>query len=188
MGTWVHMTKRKSQKRNPSEIERDKVNVSSLYLKGRFQAEIAVELGISQSTVSRIIKELVNEWQTERVYNINEAKARELAKIDQVELEAWKAWSRSQEDAVKEVEGSNHQGAFSQTSTEGQAGDPRFLSMVIDCIKQRCAILGVEAPKKSESILANLDIDKLSDEQLKRIQDGEDVLNVILTTAGQRST
>jgi hypothetical protein len=31
---------------------------------------------------------------------------------------------------------------------EGQAGDPRFLERVQECVKQRCAILGLQAPEK----------------------------------------
>lgn len=134
--------------RRPSELERDRRNVSRLYLQGHIQTEIAHELKISQATVSRELKALQAEWRADRIYDINEAKAKELSKIDVLELEYWEAWKRSQRDAVTESEGSNAQGSFNKTTTQGQSGDPRFLDGVMDCIKQRCAILGVEAPKK----------------------------------------
>lgn len=135
-------------KRKPAQVERDRRLIATLYLQGKIQPEIAYELKISQSTVSREIKLLVEDWKKERVYDINEAKAKELAKIDVLELEYWDAWSRSQNDAVKRIKGmSKTQGEYESTSTEGQVGDARFLQGVMDCIKQRCAILGVEAPK-----------------------------------------
>jgi hypothetical protein len=31
---------------------------------------------------------------------------------------------------------------------EGQVGDPRYLDGVLKCIDRRCAILGIDAPKK----------------------------------------
>lgn len=144
--------KKQVKPRSPAEEEADRRNISRLYLKGLYQVEIAKELGISQSTVSRDIQYLIDEWKKERVYDINEAKARELAKIDNLELEYWDAWRRSKEDAetktkkaVKTPEGVRQE---QQEQYKGQAGDPRFLQGIQWCIEQRCKILGVEAPKK----------------------------------------
>jgi predicted transcriptional regulator len=139
--------------RSPAEEERDRRNVSRLYLKGALQAEIAKELGISQPTVSREIKLLVEEWRAERVYDINEAKARELAKVDNLELEYWDAWKRSQQNAEMESKKAvKTNGALDkqeiQKRSEGQVGEPRFLLGVQWCIDKRCEILGVDAPKK----------------------------------------
>lgn len=160
------MTKKKP--RSVSEQERDSIMVSRLYLEGKLQAEIAYECKISQPTVSRIIKELITEWQVERVYNINESKARELAKIDRLELEYWNAWRRSQEDAVVNTKGTTSTGSIDTTRTEGQAGDPRFLDGIMKCIDRRCAILGVDAPKKIEGegtpiyvLPIGIDVDKI---------------------------
>lgn len=136
--------------RKPAEIERDRRNISRLYLQGKIQAEIAHELKLSQPTVSREIKLLIEEWKQERVYDINEAKARELAKLDNLESEYWMAWKRSQQDSQKQTSGMMATGHVDYTVKEGQTGDPRFLDGVANCIKQRCAILGVEAPKKLE--------------------------------------
>lgn len=149
--------------RKPAEVERDRRNIARLYLKGEIQVDIAAQLGISQATVSRDIKFIQNEWQTERVYDINEAKQRELAKIDNLELEYWQAWRRSCENKQivnrKGLLGAEDPKTKKRTMignievterNEGQAGDARFLDGVMDCIKQRCAILGVEAPKRTE--------------------------------------
>jgi len=101
----------KKKVRTPVQEERDKRMISRLYLQGKIQAEIAAELKISQPTVSRELKTLVNEWKTERVYDINEAKQRELSKIDNLELEYWEAWSRSRQDALQKIKKATQQGS-----------------------------------------------------------------------------
>lgn len=151
------MARDKKDYRTPTEAERDRREISRLYLKGMYQTDIAEKLGLSQPTVSRDIKLLIEEWKVERVYDINEAKARELAKVDNLELEYWDAWRRSQENAEKEIkkakgitkDGKNVNQEVQKIS-EGQVGDPRFLTGIQWCIERRCLILGVDAPKKTE--------------------------------------
>lgn len=141
--------------RSEAQQERDRREISRLYLQGMYQTDIAAKLGLSQSTVSRDIQVLIEEWKIERVYDINEAKARELAKVDNLELEYWEAWHRSQENAEKEIKKAKGAGGKAsnqeiQKITEGQTGDPRFLSGIQWCIERRCLILGVDAPKKTK--------------------------------------
>ena len=153
------MARKDKQDRSESQQERDRREISRLYLKGMYQTDIAEKLGLSQPTVSRDIQVLIDEWKVERVYDINEAKARELAKVDNLELEYWDAWRRSQENAEKQtvkqkgaiVDGKKKVVPIEGTKiTEGQVGDPRFLTGIQWCIERRCLILGVDAPKKSE--------------------------------------
>jgi len=167
--------------RKPAEIERDRRNISRLYLQGKIQAEIAVELKLSQSTISRELKLLQGEWKQERVYDINEAKARELAKLDNLELEYWEAWKRSQKNSITNIDSTGPLGRTKTMKDENQFGDSRFLDGVMDCIKQRCAILGVEAPKKISSdpqANINIDWDELSPDQILRIRNGEDIASI----------
>lgn len=147
------MARKDKADRSEAQQERDRREISRLYLQGMYQTDIAAKLGLSQPTVSRDIQVLIDEWKIERVYDINEAKARELAKVDNLELEYWDAWRRSQENAEKEtkkavkpVKGVARQEI--QKTSEGQTGDPRFLAGIQWCIERRCLILGVDAPKK----------------------------------------
>ena len=151
------MARKDKPDRSIAQQERDRREISRLYLQGMYQADIAERLGLSQPTVSRDIQVLIDEWKVERVYDINEAKARELAKVDNLELEYWEAWHRSQLNAEKEIKkgkGITKDGKITaqeiQKVSEGQSGDPRFLSGVQWCIERRCLILGVDAPKKTE--------------------------------------
>jgi hypothetical protein len=149
-------------KRSKSQKIRDRRLIASLYLKGEYQSDIAAQVGISQGQVSKELAILQAEWQTSALIDINEAKARELAKIDALELVYWQAWERSQLDAESEI--TKMQGAppkpnetspapaklETQKKREGQSGNPAFLSGIQWCINKRCEIVGVNAPIKQQ--------------------------------------
>jgi predicted transcriptional regulator len=136
-------------KRRESQKSRDSVKISELYREGIYQAVIANQLGLSQATVSREIKLLRDKWEQEGIDNINQAKVRELEKLDTLELVYWNAWMRSQKDSVVTTKGKQSTGDVDFNRIEkNRDGNKAFLDGVMDCIKQRCAILGVEAPTK----------------------------------------
>ena len=164
-------------KRNPAQRDKDRATVTELYLQGKTQASIAELLGVSQSQISQDLKAIRRVWVKEAVRDFDELKSRELAKIDRLELEYWEAWKRSQEDAEVETEkaiGDKEKPTRVEKSKrkEGQAGDPRFLQGVQWCIEQRCKILGLNAPTKTQNL--EIDYSELSDDELDRIIAGED--------------
>jgi len=143
-----------------------------MYLQGLLQVDIAKKLSVSQPTVSNDLKFLHKEWQEDAQRDIDEVKAKELAKIDRLEREHWKAWKRScegiEKTTTREKVTADGTVITTVTSTIGQTGDPKFLSGVMSCIEQRLKIFGIyEATKiKLEdwqdeivSLLASGDID-----------------------------
>lgn len=154
------------RRRSKAEVARDRRREGDLYLQGWIQADIADELGIDQSTVSRDLKALQEEWLQSALVDFDEAKSRELAKIDKLEREYYAGWQRSCEDAEtmrKEGRGVTVpvEGEEKKTREEiktdkvvktskGQAGDPRFLAGVMACIDRRCKIMGIDAPEKHD--------------------------------------
>jgi len=81
----------------------------------------------------------------------DEAKARELAKVDRLEREYWTAWGRSCKDAeTLRQEGSGEKPSRVVKIKRPRNGDPAFLRGVQWCIERRCKIIGVDAPSKSE--------------------------------------
>jgi hypothetical protein len=129
--------------------------VASLYLQGKFQDEIAQVVKVDRGTVSRDLKAVQQEWLKSGVMDLNVVKARELARLDEIEREAWDAWRKSQKDAeTMEVTGTAQGGKSKPDKvkkiTKGQAGDSRFLAIVLECQKRRAEILGLDAPKKLE--------------------------------------
>jgi hypothetical protein len=147
------------KRRSAAQLARDRRKTADLYLQGWLQADIAGFLGISQSTVSNDLKALQAEWLRSALLDFDEAKAREIAKIDRLEREYWAAWERSREDAETVRQEGSRKGEGGEglppvdkvvKTRKGQAGDPRFLQGVQWCIDKRCKILGVDAPQKIE--------------------------------------
>jgi len=95
------------------------------------------------------------QWLEATLIDFNEAKAREIAKVDRLEREYWSAWMRSCEDAETITEkGKGGKGAekpdtFEKTKQrKGQAGDPRFLAGVQWCIERRIKLFGLDEPDR----------------------------------------
>ena len=144
-----------SKRRDAAQLARDRRRIAEMYLHGVLQADIADELHIDQSTVSRDLKALQDEWRASSLIDIDEAKARELARIDELERTYWDGWRRSKEDAEIErtrATETQRDGKRYEAGTEkrGQAGDPRFLQGVGWCIERRCKLVGIDAPEKQE--------------------------------------
>ena len=138
-----------------AEIAKRRQLVADLYLSGMVQALIAERLGCSQPTVHRDLKALQKAWLESALIDIDEAKARELAKVDKLEREYWTAWERSCEDAetVRQKGAPGAEGIKTESiekTSKGQAGDPRFLAGVQWCIERRCKIIGIDAPQRQE--------------------------------------
>lgn len=145
------------KRRSKSQIARDRKRVAELYLKGWLQVEIADELKIDQSTVSRDLSALLEEWKESALVDVDELKAQELAKINVLENEYWGAWKKSQDDAVTQTKERYMAGEKPESANKrikeqekrvGQVGDSSFLRGVQWCIQKRCELLGLDAPKK----------------------------------------
>lgn len=159
--------------------------VARRYLQGETQAEIARVYNLSQGQISLDLKAIRAAWLASAIRDFDAAKAQELAKIDEVERAAWEGWKRSAETkevAVQEqyddpvVSRDDKGKAIVTTKTrkharlqkEGQSGSPAFLNVILTCIERRCAILGLDAPKRFV-----IRWEELTDEQIDRLAAGE---------------
>jgi DNA-binding transcriptional regulator LsrR (DeoR family) len=122
----------KSTRRAVKTAERRR-RVGELYLGGKTQPEIGVELSVSQATVSLDLKYLRAEWLNSSLIDFSEAKSRELANIDRLEREAWVGYSDSK---------------MSQGIKSKHPGDPKWLDKIQWCIEQRLKIFGVYAAQR----------------------------------------
>lgn len=141
-------------RRSLTQREHDLAITSEQYLRGKTQMDIAAALGITQQQVSQDIKELRRRWREAGIRDINAAQEQELAKIDNLEVEYWRAWERSCAAAVTETKRQSKRGEADtkeqQIVTKDQIGDPRFLQGVQWCIERRCKILGFDAPVRQD--------------------------------------
>jgi hypothetical protein len=145
--------------RSPAEelrIEARRLKVAELYLHGtRCLSQIARQLGVDKAQISRDFKHIRKLWRERYVEDWDAAKDEELAKIAEIEQKAWLAWERSCNDGeMMEVIGTSQAGKGKpekvKKRTERQAGDPRYLAILLKCGEQRRAILGLDAPLKME--------------------------------------
>ncbi len=141
-----------------------RTKVARLYIRGHSLQEIVQALGIEERIVARELVAIRKEWVDASGCERTEAKARELAKLDLIESEAWRAWERSQKDSLRVKTTEKQNSVFDketaaetkvdkmvakETVSQTQVGDPKFLATAQRAIDRRSAILGVAAARKS---------------------------------------
>lgn len=177
-------------RRTDDELRRDRAVVASLYLKGHTQRDIAQHLDEERDydyyrqKVNNDLKQIRKRWEQSALMDFHQRRAEEIARIDQLERKYWEAWEASkeeQEEYTRKVEpdedGDMTEAYRKQTVKDGEAGDASYLKGVQWCIDKRCEILGLDAPDRTMNL--NVDWDSLSEDQLQRIVDGEEVHEVI---------
>lgn len=137
-------------KRTEFEREAQLAEIKDCYLRGETQMSIAAKFGLSQSQISRDLSTIQRRWRESSIVDINEAKQRELERIDVLEREYWQAWEASRGEHQRSTATKTADTARAQITKFDSPGDPRFLAGVQWCIDQRCKILGVFAPLKQE--------------------------------------
>ncbi len=126
------------------EINQRRAEVAKMYLMGMYQSEIAKKVGVTQSQISQDLKMLNKAWIAGAQDDISEAKAREVAKLDLIEAEAWDAWVRSKEKTVKRsAEKKGERKTLEKLEETENVGDPRYLAQVERCVQGRCQLMGM---------------------------------------------
>jgi hypothetical protein len=150
---------------NPDQMLERRMRVSERYTHGDTLAQIAADEHVSVVQIHKDMKWCREQWRTRAVGAIEQQKTRELARIDQVEVEAWRAWERSigyyttvttkttsVKMADREGELVELPGVEETRKREKLAGDPRFLERIGDCIRKRADILGLDAPRQISGV------------------------------------
>jgi len=148
--------------RTPQEkakIEHRRMRVAELYLKGWTQVAIARELGVSQATVSGDIKANRKEWRTQRLDNMEELALEEQKRLLQIEREAWSGWERSQQPVETTRITQRNGEKTAEKKIRQQAGDPRFLKILLEAKQKRCDLLQLNgAPAVDEEARRKQDL------------------------------
>lgn len=166
-----------SDRQKEFEIEHRRGEVARLYLEGRSLRQVGTQLGVSHVTVKNDVDAIYEEWREDHKEYIDSAIVKELRKLDKIESEAWDGWLRSCKDAEKIVEesGATEKGDYTKSRTEvvPQAGDPRFLKVILDTIQRRCSILGIDAPKKIEDVtpVRTIEVQVTTPNEVHSVQD-----------------
>jgi len=149
------------QKRLAATIDERRARVAALKVRGscrQIVAELARD-GVtnpkgrpwSLAQVVRDVEALDERWREEGLRDISAHRSAELARLGQIEAEAWEAWRRSigeQRLVYRERREGGTGGDRLSVRSEQSDGDPRFLAVVLGCIQERAALLGLDAPMK----------------------------------------
>ena len=160
----------------------DLKEMARLRLFGHSQTAIAEKLGVGQATVSRDLAEIVKGWKAEAVADMDEIKAKELAKLDALEVEAYEAWQGSKKESQKKVvedRPGKSGGKFAKIETTQNDGDPRFLQALLAIQDRRAKIQGFDVPVKFDGTVTNkatIDATALSDDALAEILAARDAM------------
>lgn len=153
------------------------VIVADLYKRGWSIKKIAAEVRsrmnttCSTRTIWNDIQDLLNEWRSVRINDVDQRLQLELERIDDAVCELWKQWDKSKENWVREynkrvgipvpVNDSGNGQAGEQTeiqtvkrenTTENVIGlgDPRYIAEIRQQLMERRKLLGLYAPEKRD--------------------------------------
>ena len=143
-----------ANKRTFIQIEDERREIASLYLQGKTQQAIAERLDLSRQQIGYDLKAIQRRWREDTARDLDTDKSRELAKIDELERTYWQAWEDSLEQVTTETSSLVNSAKDSRNRAtirrEDKQGNPGYLRGVMDCIQQRCKLLGLDAPTKLE--------------------------------------
>ncbi len=134
-------------KRSRIQRELDLAIIASKYLAQKSQYEIAQEMGLSQPAICRDLAEVRRRWRESSIIDMNKARVRELARVDQLERMYRDAFERSCQERITTRTEQEGQGDTATVKVivqrEQMAGSPAFLNGILHCIEQRCKILDI---------------------------------------------
>ena len=152
-----------SNTRNKRQIEENRAEIASLYLRQLPLETIAEKIGIERTIVRDDLTVIRKRWQDSAVRDLDAAKDRELVKVDNLEREYWDAWQRSKEsretsltettdhpgpvptgDAPADTPVIVRRGSKVSLRRESTTGEAVYLHGVAWCIERRCKLLGLD--------------------------------------------
>lgn len=152
------MTGMRGKKRNRVQRASHRQKIAELRLTGHTVHQIVRMSKLSKSTVQREFRALAADWLEAAAIATDEHRAVELARLEQIEREAFAEWERSKLDYAKEftesVKGMCEQAGFEtkpkvvKRETGGRIGDARFLQIILNAQERRAKLLGLDAPTK----------------------------------------
>jgi len=157
-----------AHKRTKLERENDLLTIAEMHANHMLQREIAAAFGITQSQVSRDIKEIYKRWAEPDKTSLAVCRARMLTKIRSHEKlsrellndsrkprERNEASLRSEPGGVEGGGDAAHAGpdkeiVSKKQVTEGQCGNPSYMKSLEWCMEQEIKLRGLAAPQKAE--------------------------------------
>lgn len=141
------------------EVQLRRLKISKLMRRGiRNLRELSEIVGVGTGQVCKDIQAINDDLGILEGKDAAIARDRLVAELLEVRREAWEAWEKSKEASVKNKASRKAKGegadAGTETTTERTVeekyGDPRFLSVILNCNEREARLLGLDAPEKFE--------------------------------------
>jgi hypothetical protein len=141
-----------TRRRTSAQVQALKAQVASLRLRNTPYAEIARQLNISPAYAQSLYHQCVKEWNKAQHAAVSEHRAVQLAKLDQVEREAWQALKKLQEEGLESVTVTTFTGSLGTGETHRKTvktGSPAdILAIITKCLDMRAKLLGLYSPER----------------------------------------
>ena len=142
-------------KRTKIQIEEQRTRVAAWYIQGLTQREIGRRLDLSVQQISYDLKVIRRRWNMDTAINLDAARMKELAKLEELEKVYWEGWRKSLEAAKSTVteqtvggDASGQPRTLARVLSVERDGNPAFLAGVESCIAARRKMLGLDAPQE----------------------------------------
>lgn len=158
-------------KRTKGEIERDLVDIASMFLQGKSTRNIAIELSSSRSYsichtgIYAEIKKLLKAWKETALQDVSEHVATELQKLYLVEQQAWKSHFNSMGPTKRLTtkkspsKDNQKQGkTYTELEESENFANPAWMNIILKCIDKRCKLLGLNKEKETSGTTFNQQI------------------------------
>lgn len=160
--------------------------VAKLWLQGKPLRAIAELTATSTAQIRRDLKHAKALWKESTMATLDGLLSVELARIDQVEAEAWRGWFKSQE-ATKETmveKGKDSEGTYTkrQLRKRQQIGMPDFLKIALNCVEMRVRILSAIKEENGENddiVVQAVEVIVDNREQAKQMLEFEDFRKIV---------
>lgn len=127
----------------------DMARISSMLLHGASVDEIAEDLGIERKTVLQDMQEINRLWVKEIAQNNEAMRAVSLSKLMKLEALALESFHESKQRTVTDLTIEPDGGTRRSVKEFHTAGEPAFLNVAKDCIKQQISLLGLDGKEQS---------------------------------------
>jgi hypothetical protein len=152
----------------PAQRERLRADVARLKTQRYLEDDIAAQLTeqfrkdgilspddepISRNLVHYYWTELKKGWRKQREEAIDELQDATLLELEQMAVEAWRAWEASKGEAKtteQVLDPNTRQVKHIKVTTRPGSGDPRYLDQAWRALDRRAKLLGLDAPSRSE--------------------------------------
>jgi predicted transcriptional regulator len=144
-----------------------------LMVLGWSQQQIAVDLGVSQAAVSKILTRVEGRLLRELTAMVERHKVRHSMRLDHLFAEAMRAWDQSKADTTRRRQRRTQGGHASAGATiaeivvENQHGDPRYLDEARKALADQRKLWGLDAPQQVDVRASRSPYDGMTEEALQ---------------------